>query len=96
MKKAEDYIIGLDFKMEDEGFEIIENVYEFNKQDIIRTIKQAQIDAIEATILKCSQEACKFENNQPVPRDVTRLRKLNPDDFVYILKVAEQLKKEIE
>lgn len=61
MKKAEEYIKGLRF-IEDEdddnkSIEVIENIYCFTKADIIKTIKQAQVDAIDATVKKCAENA---------------------------------------
>ena len=94
MKKAEEYIKDIDFKTEDHGeagsFEVLSNIYEFTKDDIIHVIKMAQIDAIEEAVKRCADSA----EISVVDEDMSRVEfTINSES---ILKVAEQLRKEIE
>ena len=88
MKKVEEYI----FEMErdsDGGHEI----YRYN--DVVKAIKQAQIDAIEETVKRCAEEVETEEypymdGCETCGHTATYVNKKS------ILNVAEQLKKEIE
>jgi len=89
MKKAEDYL-----KKANEFYRCnirMEDVY-VNEEAALKAIKQAQIDAVDATVLKCSQEAnvkwCGEFIEIPVNTVIV--------DKDSILQVAEQLKKELE
>ena len=83
MRKAEDYII------ERETDHWADQDY--SKSDIIRWIKQAQIDAIEETVKRCSEEA-ELDYGGGSCRKCGS-NKINEQS---ILQVAEQLKKELE
>ena len=60
MTKTEEYIKDIDFKTEDHGeagsFEVLSNIYEFTKDDIIHVIKMAQIDAIDEFITRLVED----------------------------------------
>ena len=92
MKKAEEYIKDIDFKTEDHGeagsFEVLSSIYEFTKNDIIHVIKMAQIDVIEEAVKRCA--------NEPVYKVIGTHNQATNLVRKEILKIAEQLRKEIE
>ena len=88
MKKAEDYII----ERETEHWAD----QEYCKSDIINWIKQAQIDAIEETAIKCIDPVKQRIYNMPLSTFSTKDKHFESSVIDSILQVAEQLKKELE
>ena len=80
MKKAEDYII------ERETDHWADQDY--SKSDIIRWIKQAQIEAIEETVKRCTENV--RINDDTFEGFFAEI------DYNSILQVADKLKKELE
>ena len=98
MKKAEDYLTKeaiSNLKLFDLRYVVIQNYNDKLKislmDTIIKTIKQAQIDAIEETVKRCSEEA-ELDYGGGSCRECGS-NKINEQS---ILQVAEQLKKELE
>ena len=94
MKKAEDYIIE---KETDHWAD-----QDYSKSDIIRWIKQAQIDAIDETVKRCAENAEIDFIDLTSDRIFDYSECLWDDDVEVIINkesifsVAEQLKKELE
>ena len=94
MKKAEEYT--------DEAEKYI--LHEFDKTSIMvevhKAIKQAQLDAIEEAVKRCAEKALIASNFDSVDSARTHSEQFLDEVFSIdeqsILKVAEQLRKEIE
>ena len=117
MKKAEEIAVevglfkSIEAIKENFGLQITRDCYIGTSKRIIRAIKQAQIDAIDATVKKCAEKAeMQGYYNEPCKGEGIRLKRLKrvwqnrlfkvevdvSIDKQSILQVAEQLKKELE
>ena len=93
MKKAEDII--LEIEPDSDGFQPY-----YRYDEVVKAIKQAQIDAIEEAVKRCAEKALIASNFDSVDSARTHSEQFLDEVFSIdeqsILKVAEQLRKEIE
>lgn len=103
MKKAENIAVeaglfkSVEAVKENFGLQITRDCYIGTSRNIIKAIKTAQIDAIDATAKRCAEEATTMDDPNSYCGNTGS--EYLPDIIVNkqsILQVAEQLKKELE
>ena len=88
MKKTEDYIIE---KETDHWAD-----QDYSKSDIIKWIKQAQIDAIEEAVKRCAESANVTDGDSVLEHFYSDYGARIYANIKSILQVGEQLKKELQ
>lgn len=102
IKTAEEYIIALDFVSEEYGIEVLENPYEFNKEDILKTIKQAQLDMLEYAVNKAANNST-ISLSRDNPKELSSSEvycDAEWENYIFvdkqsILKTIDEIKKEL-